>query len=68
VVTEIDMDKLGSCSRRALDIVVFPAPDGDDSTSISPRRDRDRNVVPLFNILHLFSKLFDGRLELQSDV
>jgi len=38
IVADTDMVRPGIRSIRSRDSVVFPAPDGDDSTNISPRR------------------------------
>ena len=38
VVAETDSEICGSVARRRLVMVVFPAPDGLERTSISPRR------------------------------
>src|SRR6476660_4545790 len=56
--------------------VVLPAPDGEDRTSISPRRVtnlafgfRDAaRAISLFQVLHLLAELFDHALELKSDI
>ena len=37
VVTDTDIRRLSSSSRRRREIVVFPAPDGEDKTNIKPR-------------------------------
>src|SRR3954471_4085021 len=53
------------------DSVVLPAPDGDDNTSIRPRRAIVVLLLPraiLFQVLHLLAELLDHGLELQPDV
>ena len=51
-------------------MVVFPAPDGDDKTSINPRRSilPDVSAMPnLLDILDLFAQLFDGCFQCETD-
>src|SRR5690348_10218042 len=62
------MTRLESAVRSIRDSVVLPAPDGDESTSMSPRR-RASIALPdgLFDILGLLSKLVDDRLEAKTD-
>src|SRR6478672_1021276 len=66
----------GSAFSSIRDKVVFPAPDGDDRTSMSPRRamtvDLDfwlaARAISLFQVLHLLAELFDHALELEPDI
>ena len=55
-----------SASRSLRDKVVLPAPEGDDSTSRSPRR---AMLIWLFllNILDLLAELIDNGLQLKAD-
>ena len=63
---------LRSAVSSMRDSVVLPAPDGDDSTSIRPRRAiglgswhaRHRSL----QVLHLLAELLDHGLELQADI
>ena len=51
-------------------MVVFPAPDGDDKTSINPRRSILPDVSAMPNstdILDLFAQLFDCCFKCQTD-
>ena len=58
----------GSRSKIALDIVVLPAPDGDDKTNIKPRLWIVRSSsTSLLHVLSLFSNLIDSRLRGQAD-
>ncbi len=54
------------------DSVVLPAPDGDDNTSISPRRamilDLAWPAPSLLQILHLLAELLDHGLQLEADI
>ena len=56
VVTETDITSPWSASSRARERVVLPAPDGDDSTSITPAarwiRARQPSVTPGFALAH----------------
>jgi hypothetical protein len=53
----------------------LPAPDGDESTNIKPRRAIFSRFLPLFfaglffllNVLHLLAELIDGGFQLKSD-
>ena len=56
-------------SRR--DSVVLPAPEGDDSTYISPRRATfrfDASSPSSLQVLHLFAELFDYAFKFKADV
>jgi len=72
VVTDIESSTLRSDRNYKRDKVVFPAPDGEDSTNIRPRRAMlwwvRRACAMLFYVLNLFAKLFDRCLELQTDI
>ena len=46
----------------AREIVVLPAPEGEDRTSIRPRLEKE--LLLLFNVLHLLAILFNHRFEL----
>src|SRR5262245_60005579 len=60
------------------DNVVLPAPDGEDSTSMSPRRaiaslprpcfEPLAPLAALFKVLHLLAELLDQALELEPDI
>src|SRR6476620_142882 len=72
VVTEMDRVRLGSSSRRSRVSVVLPAPDGEESTSIRPRRpmmsfSSSAVMRGSLDILHLLAELLDLRLEVQPD-
>ena len=56
-------------SSNARESVDLPAPDGEDNTSIKPRREIliGRSFGSL-NVLHLLTKLVDGGLEVDADV
>src|SRR5258706_14388511 len=76
VVTETDIWRSGSRSRSIRESVVLPAPEGDDRTSINPRRRISVNplcgsagtmALPLFDVLDLFAQLLNGDLEVEAD-
>ena len=53
--------------------MVLPAPDGDERTSISPRRTAAPGCaccpdIALLQVLHLLAELLDDALELQADI
>ena len=48
-------------------MVVLPAPEGDERTSIRPRRCIVR-AVNLFNVLNLFAQLVDCALQIQPEL
>ena len=64
-------DPLRAASR---DSVVLPAPDGDDSTNINPRRAiapsscRPAAAILLLQVLHLLAELLDHVLHLEADI
>src|SRR5687767_14863908 len=61
----------GSTSSSRRDNVVLPAPEGDDNTSIRPRRatvSPSSCAIPLLQILHLFAELLDHALQLKADI
>ena len=55
---------MSSAASSCLDKVVLPAPDGEDSTKIRPRRaiEADKFVSASLNVLNLFAHLIDDRL------
>src|SRR5262245_54026185 len=62
VVTETDIVSSGTLRRSSREIEVLPAPEGEDSTSINPRRE----ISPcssLFDIRGLLAQPVDRRLE-----
>src|SRR5436853_747127 len=65
------MERLLSLSSSAREMVDLPAPDGDDSTSIRPRRAIIGSVmtcpVPLLDILDLLAELINRRFEAEAD-
>src|SRR5690606_34262154 len=72
------MVRFGSSWSRRREIVVLPAPEGEDRTSISPRRwmcdgsaasaaSIGRLSVALLNVLHLLAELLDDGLQVQAD-
>ena len=68
VVIDTDSEISLSRSNKRREMVVFPAPDGDDKTSIiravrSSRCIRHAN----FDILDLFAQLFDGCFQCETD-
>src|SRR5690606_29642116 len=70
--TDITMLPSSASSRR--DSVDLPAPEGEDSTNIKPRRTPEETTEgielqpsKLFNILNLFAELIDRRLEVKPD-
>src|SRR3990170_6863073 len=78
VVTETDMLRLASRSSSRREIVVLPAPDGDDSTSINPRRRMPAKpsfepaaciapVTPSLDVLDLLAQPLDRGLEPEAD-
>src|SRR5918995_2643949 len=67
VVTETDIEISGSRASRRRDSVVFPAPEGEESTSRSPRRLMSEAGRALFKVLHLLAQLIDHRFELEPD-
>ena len=58
VVAETDGVKSASCSSSALEMVVFPAPDGDESTSIRPRLLIEMSSIILFPGAAPFTRRF----------
>src|SRR5262245_4501515 len=67
------MRRLASAASRPRDSVVLPAPEGEESTSSSPRRaiagapgPPARGWGVSLNVLHLLAHLVDHRLELQA--
>ena len=73
VVTEMDMARPENSDKSRRDNVVFPAPDGEDSTSIRPRRATapSRFTVTGFcslNILCLFTELVDHCFQFNADL
>ena len=73
VVTETDSSMPRSAVSSMRDSVVLPAPDGDDSTSIRPRRAirlafAPSRAIALLQVLHLLAELLDHGLELQPDI
>src|SRR5258706_10501936 len=67
VDTETDIEMTGSLSNKRRAKVDLPAPDGEDTTSINPRRAMAVPILnPLFDVLHLLAKLVDHRLQRQS--
>ena len=51
------------------DMVVLPAPEGDDRTSMRPRRaipDEGMDRSALFDILYLLAQTLDGRLKIKT--
>src|SRR5258706_4808718 len=69
VDTETDIEMTGSLSNKRRAKVDLPAPDGEDTTSINPRRAMAVPILnPLFDVLHLLAKLVDHRLQRQSDM
>ena len=73
MVTETDIESSPSRASSALAIVDLPAPDGDDRTSIRPRRAIRRAGVlataaeKLIDVLNLLAELLDGRLQIEPD-
>ena len=73
MVTETDSATPLSSSSSRRDSVVLPAPEGDDSTSISPRR-AIVALLPLrlrhrsLQVLHLLAELLDHAFQLQADI
>src|SRR4029077_19689384 len=53
-----------SDSSSMRESVVLPAPEGEDSTSIRPRR---AIAAPSLDILHLLAHLLDGALQVDAD-
>jgi len=45
LVADIERLMLSSCSNNLREIDDFPAPEGEDSTSISPRRETEDGIV-----------------------
>src|SRR6185369_9164646 len=73
VVAETDMASCGSGDKSLREIVVFPAPEGEESTSIRPRRCTSTNPVitprtPSLDILDLLAQLLDRRFELNAEI
>src|SRR6478736_6521076 len=70
VVTETESVRLDSCSRSRRVSVVFPAPDGEDSTSISPRREMVSfsrfAVIASLDVLDLLAELLHLGLEIEA--
>src|SRR5207253_7315329 len=72
-VTDTDMVSSGIRSINSRDSVVLPAPDGDDSTNISPRRSTpSRLALPAaivsLQVLHLLAELLDHVLHRKSGI
>src|SRR5262249_14195754 len=75
VVTETESSTPGSAASSLRDSVVLPAPEGEDSTSMSPRRAMASlswwpppAVIGAFPVLHPLAELPDHELELQPAV
>jgi len=67
VVADTDIVKSSCFANNAREIVDLPAPDGDDKTSIRPRRGISNGCeTSLFNVLHLLSKLLYGCFHIQT--
>src|SRR2546429_8840617 len=69
----MNIDAEGPAGRRRGDSVFFPAPEGEESTSISPRRvmPRSRPAAPSISslqILHLLAELLDQSFHLKADI
>ena len=56
----------GSASKSLRESVVLPAPEGDESTSRSPRR-AILIWLLLLNVLDLFAELIDDGFQLKTD-
>jgi hypothetical protein len=73
-VTDIESITLRSDSRSRRDSVVFPAPDGEDNTNISPRRaiigvsERFLAISVSLQVLHLLAELLDHAFEFKANV
>src|SRR3954466_12043742 len=71
VVTETESVRLDSCSRKRRVRVVLPAPDGDDNTSISPRREMVSfsrvAVIASLDVLYLLAELLHLGLEIEAN-
>src|SRR3569623_574806 len=76
VVAETDMVRLGSRPSSLREIVVLPAPEGEERTSISPRRLTSMNpedpvgllIKPSsLDVLDLLAQLLDRRLQVDPD-
>ncbi len=65
VVTETDSEMLGSCSKMAREMEDLPAPEGEASTIITPRR-RELRHRPT-QVLDLLAELVDDGLEVKAD-
>ena len=65
VVTETDSEMLGSCLKIAREIDDLPAPEGEASTIMTPRR--ANSAMRLLQVLHLLAELVDHRLEVEAD-
>jgi hypothetical protein len=67
-VADTDIDRPGSRASKARDIEVFPAPEGEDRTSINPRRAITFGMAsPSLDIRGLFAQTIDLRLEVEAD-
>src|SRR5437763_17115928 len=63
------MEIWGSFCKRRRDSVDFPAPDGEDTTSIRPRRAMSALILNLsFDVLYLLAKLIDHGFQREPDM
>src|SRR5215813_3292919 len=73
VVADTDICSAGISATSMRDSVVLPAPDGEDSTNIRPRRSTPSNPWPpaaiaSLQILDLFAELLDDILHLEPGI